>query len=118
PSFDPAAREPLPLVLFRHPCEWRVRTVQALDRSRRRWRAAFESGSLIAIQAAVRARGGTATPLPRDTQAARVGVPPRAPRACRLPAPPRVELALYRRRALRNDPVSDFLENLLWKAAG
>jgi hypothetical protein len=40
------------------------------------------------------------------------------PRACCLPAPPRVELALYRRPALRNDPVSDFLENLLWKAAG
>jgi hypothetical protein len=40
------------------------------------------------------------------------------PRACRLPAPPRVELALYRRPALRNDPVADFLENLLWKAAG
>jgi hypothetical protein len=40
------------------------------------------------------------------------------PRTCRLPAPPRVELALYRRPALRNDPVADFLENLLWKAAG
>jgi hypothetical protein len=36
PSFEPSAREPLPLVLFRHPCEWRVRTVQALDRSGRR----------------------------------------------------------------------------------
>jgi hypothetical protein len=40
------------------------------------------------------------------------------PRACRLPPPPRIELALYRRPALRDDPVSDFLENLLWKAAG
>jgi hypothetical protein len=35
------------------------------------------------------------------------------PCSCHLPAPPRVELALYRRPALRNDPVGDFLENLL-----
>src|SRR5262245_8745950 len=115
PSFEPSAREVLPLVLFRHPCEWRVRTVQALDRSRRRWRAAFESGSLIAIQAAVRAGVGVATLLPGNVEAGIVGP---GPRPCRPPAPPRVELALYRRRALRNDPVSDFLENLLWKAAG
>jgi DNA-binding transcriptional LysR family regulator len=114
PSFDPSAREPLPLVLFRHPCEWRVRTVQALDRCGRRWRAAFESGSLIAIQAAVRAGVGIATLLPGNVEA---GIVVLDPRACRLPAPPRVELALYRRPALRNDPVADFLENLLWKAA-
>jgi DNA-binding transcriptional LysR family regulator len=109
PAFDPSAREPLP-----HPCEWRVRTVQALDRCRRRWRAAFESGSLIAIQAAVRAGVGIATLLPGNVEA---GIVVLDPRACGLPAPPRVELALYRRPALRNDPVADFLENLLWKAA-
>jgi DNA-binding transcriptional LysR family regulator len=114
PSFDLSAREPLPLVLFRHPCEWRVRTVQALDRCGRRWRAAFESGSLVAIQAAVRAGVGIATLLPGNVEA---GIVVLDPRACRLPAPPRVELALYRRPALRNDPVADFLENLLWKAA-
>jgi len=49
-SLDLSAREPVPLVLFRHPCEWRIRTVRGLDRFGRRWRAAFESGSLIAIQ--------------------------------------------------------------------
>jgi DNA-binding transcriptional LysR family regulator len=115
PSFDPSAREPLPLVLFRHPCEWRVRTVQALNRCGRRWRAAFESGSLIAIQAAVRAGVGVATLLPGNVDA---GIVKLDARACRLPAPPRVELALYRRPALRDDPVCDFLENLLWKAVG
>src|SRR6266705_65029 len=113
PSFDPSAREPLPLVLFRHPCEWRVRTVQALDRCGRRWRAAFESGSLIAIQAAVRAGVGIATLLHGNVEAGMVVLDPRA---CHLPAPPRVELARYRRPALQTDPVSDFLENLLWKA--
>ena len=90
-----------------------MRTVQALDRSGRRWRAAFESGSLIAIQAAVRAGVGIATLLPGNVEA---GIVVLDPRACRLPTPPRVELALYRRPALRNDPVADFLENLLWKA--
>src|SRR5262245_8358769 len=115
PSFDPSAREVLPLVLFRHPCEWRVRTVQALDRSGRRWRAAFESGSLIAIQAAVRAGVGVATLLPGNVEA---GIVVLNPRAHRLPAPPRIELALYRRPAMRNDPICDFLESLLWKAAG
>src|SRR5262249_57026892 len=78
PSFDPSAREPLPLVLFRHPCEWRVRALRALDRCGRRWRAAFESGSLIAVPAAVRAGGGIATLLPRHVQAGppRVDPPP------------------------------------------
>ncbi|HEU4358642.1 MAG TPA: hypothetical protein VFR54_09320 [Xanthobacteraceae bacterium] len=56
---------------------------------------------------------GIATLLPGNVEA---GIVLLDPRACRLPAPPRVELALYRRPALRNDPVADFLENLLWKA--
>jgi DNA-binding transcriptional LysR family regulator len=114
-SLDPTAREALPLVLFRHPCEWRVRTVQALDRSGRRWRAAFESGSLVAIQAAVRAGVGIATLLPANVEP---DMRVLDPRTCGLPEPPRVELALYRRPALRNDPVVDFLENVLWKAVG
>jgi len=58
---------------------------------------------------------GIATLLPGNVEA---GIVVLDPHACRLPAPPRVELALYRRPALRNDPVADFLENLLWKAAG
>lgn len=115
PLLDLSAREPVPLVLCRHPCEWRVRTVQALDRFGRRWRAAFESGSLIAIQAAVRAGVGITTLLPGNVE---TGIVVLDPRTCHLPAPPRVELALYRRPTLRTDPVSDFLEGLLWKATG
>jgi hypothetical protein len=38
------------------------------------------------------------------------------PKANKLPAAPDVELALYRRPGLRNDPVTDVLERLLWKA--
>jgi DNA-binding transcriptional LysR family regulator len=115
PSLDLSAREPVPLVLFRHPCEWRVRTVQALDCVGRRWRAAFESGSLIAIQAAVRAGVGIATLLPGNVE---TGMSVLDPRTSRLPVPPRVELAMYRRPTLRTDSVSDFLESLLWKATG
>src|SRR5262249_2672509 len=77
--------------------------------------AAFESGSLIAIQAAVRAGVGIATLLPGNVEA---GIMVLDPRTCRLPAPPRVELALYRRPPLRDDPGAHFLANPLWKAAG
>jgi DNA-binding transcriptional LysR family regulator len=115
PTFDPAERDPLPLVLFRHPCEWRVRTVQALDQSGRRWRTAFESGSLTAIQAAVRAGVGVATLLPGNVE---TGMAILDPKADQLPAPPDVELALYRRPGLRADPAIDVIERLLWKAVG
>ncbi|HXQ65580.1 MAG TPA: LysR family transcriptional regulator [Alphaproteobacteria bacterium] len=115
PTFDPTERDPLPLVLFRHPCEWRVRTVQALDQSGRRWRTAFESGSLTAIQAAVRAGVGVATLLPGNVE---FGMTILDPGAKQLPTPPDVELALYRRSSLRGDAVTDVLEGLLWKAVG
>jgi DNA-binding transcriptional LysR family regulator len=114
-SFDPLRSDPLALVLFRHPCEWRVRTVQALDQSGRRWRTAFESGSLTAIQAAVRAGVGVATLLPGNVESDMTIL---EPEAGKLPAPPDVELALYRRPGQRNDPITDVLERLLWKAVG
>lgn len=113
PGFSPLKSDPLALVLFRHPCEWRVRTVQALDEAGRRWRTAFESGSLTAIQAAVRAGVGIATLLPGNVE---TGMTILDPAATELPAPPDVELALYRRPGQRNDPATDVLERLLWKA--
>jgi len=112
PSFD-ATRDPLPLVLYRHPCEWRVRMVQSLDQSGRRWRTAFESGSLAAIQAAVRAGVGLATLLPGNVEADMVILDINA---AQLPNPPEIEIALYRRPGLRSDPATDVLERLLWRA--
>jgi DNA-binding transcriptional LysR family regulator len=112
PDFDPT-RDPLPLVLFRHACEWRIRTLNALDRSGRRWRTAFESGSLTAIQAAVRAGVGVATLLAGNVEGDMVVL---APRDHGLPPAPRVELGLYRRPALLSDSVTDVLEGLLWRA--
>jgi DNA-binding transcriptional LysR family regulator len=112
PSFD-SARDPLPLVLFRHACEWRVRTIKALDHAGRGWRAAFESGSLTAIQGAVRAGVGVATLLPGNIES---GMTPLEARDHNLPPAPRVELGLYRRLGSQGDQITDVLENLLWKA--
>lgn len=56
---------PLPLVVSPHPCVYRRRATQALDRARRRWRVAYTSTSLAGAQAAVRARLGV-TVLPKD----------------------------------------------------
>jgi DNA-binding transcriptional LysR family regulator len=112
PSFD-TTRNPLPLVLFRHACEWRVKTVNALDDSGRRWRAAFESGSLTAIQAAVRAGVGIATLLKGNVEA---GMTVLEADNHNLPAAPRIELGLYRRPGIRSDDITDLLERLVWKA--
>src|SRR3989475_4059810 len=57
PSFDLSAREPLPLVLFRHPCEWRGRPREAPDPCGRRLRAAVRGGSVGAGPGARGARG-------------------------------------------------------------
>jgi DNA-binding transcriptional LysR family regulator len=93
--------------------EWRIRAVNALDRSGRRWRAAFESGSLTAIQAVVRAGVGVATLLAGNVEGDMVVL---ATRDHGLPPAPRVELGLYRQPALLSDSVTDLLEGLLWRA--
>jgi DNA-binding transcriptional LysR family regulator len=112
PSFDPA-RDPLPLVVFRHACEWRVKTVNALDQAGRRWRAAFESGSLTAIQAAVRAGVGVATLLKGNVETGMIAL---EAKDHDLPGAPRIELGLYRRPGLRGDDIIELLEGLLWRA--
>jgi|SRR5579863_7257814 len=114
PDFD-ATRDPFPLVLFRHPCEWRVRTIDALEHRGRRWRAAFESGSLTAIQAAVRSGVGAATLLVGNIE---TGMTVLEPREHDLPPAPQIELGLYRRPGLRRDNILDRIENLLWRALG
>jgi hypothetical protein len=56
---------------------------------------------------------GVATLLPKNVES---GMTILDPKANKLPAAPDVELALYRRPGLRNDPVTDVLDRLLWKA--
>ncbi|MBN8292065.1 LysR family transcriptional regulator [Rhodobacter sp. NTK016B] len=52
--------QPLPLVLFDHPCLFRQATLAALDQSRIRWRAALTTPSLPAIWGALRSGLGIA----------------------------------------------------------
>jgi len=48
-------QEPLPLALFPQGCVLRARAMHALDECDRRWRVAYSSSSLAAVQAAVMA---------------------------------------------------------------
>ncbi|WP_144370683.1 LysR family transcriptional regulator [Vogesella urethralis] len=82
---------PLPLVLFAPPCSWRDRMLAALEQAGQPWRIVFESASLPAVQAAVRAGLGVAGLLP-DT-APSDSVVCRHPR---LPPLGTVPLAVYR----------------------
>jgi hypothetical protein len=92
-----------------------VRTINALDHRGRRWRAAFESGSLTAIQAAVRTGVGAATLLAGNVE---TGMTVLVPCEHDLPPAPQIELGLFRRPGLRGDNVTDRLESLLWSALG
>ncbi|MGD9865185.1 MAG: LysR substrate-binding domain-containing protein [Pseudodonghicola sp.] len=54
------AGDPVPLVLFNHPCLFRQASLAALDQGQIRWRAALTTPSLPAIWAAVRSGLGIA----------------------------------------------------------
>ena len=53
-------RDPLPLVLFTHPCLFRQIALATLDKSRMRWRAALTTPSLPAVWSALRSGLGIA----------------------------------------------------------
>ena len=87
---------PLPLVVSPPPCVYRKRAVDALDRSKRRWRVAYSCASLAGQHAAVRAGLGV-TVLPKDM------VPPglvAVERRSLLPDLHDTEIALLARRGL------------------
>ncbi len=96
----PNRGEPLPLVMFSAPCQWRDRMLTALDGAGIAWRIVFESSSLQAVQAALRAGLGVVALLP-DTIPAGVA---RA-RGIPLPALPGVELGLYVNARFAEDPI-------------
>jgi DNA-binding transcriptional LysR family regulator len=111
PSFDPAT-EPLPLVLFSHPCQWRQPVLDAITRHGRQWRTAFQSTSVHAVQAAISAGIGVGALLPTNVPA--TAASPAAHRD--LPEPPVVEVVLSRRAATETDAALDDLERLLKRA--
>lgn len=65
--------QPLPLVVSPHPCVYRKRAIEALERAGRPWRVTYVSPSLAGQQAAVRAGLGV-TILPRLMVPAGLGV--------------------------------------------
>lgn len=55
---EPAPETPVPLVLFNHPCLFRLAALATLDRAGRRWKAVLTTPSLPAIWSALRAGFG------------------------------------------------------------
>lgn len=100
--------DPLPVVLFSHPCYWRTSALAALTRAQRRWRVTFESNSLVGVLAAVRAGLGVAALMPANLEPAMAGRD-----VAGLPTLPDVELGLARHPRTAGDPLVDAVETAL-----
>ncbi|SPT51758.1 LysR family transcriptional regulator [Actinomadura madurae] len=107
-SLDPLT-DPLPLVMFSQPCQWRAPVLDALNRRGRAWRIAFQSNSVHAVQAAVSAGIGFGALLAGNIPAGAARLPSRHG----LPDPPEVDIAVSRRPGTEADPALDGLERLL-----
>lgn len=113
PGFD-RNTDPLPLILFSLPCQWRRPLLDALDRKGRAWRIAFESTSLTAVQAAIRAGLGVAALLPANLQAGMTVLEP----GDDLPSISAVTLGLVRQPGSEGEPLLNNLELLLRRLLG
>jgi DNA-binding transcriptional LysR family regulator len=111
PTFDPRT-DPLPLVLFSQPCQWRQPVLDALSRHGRQWRIAFQSTSLAAVQAAISAGIGVGALLVDNVPAGAL----RPSRQHGLPPVPMVEIAISRRADTDTDEALNSLERLLRRA--
>ena len=107
------ATDPLPLILFSEPCRWRGLVFAALGAAGRRWRIAFESGSLAAVQAAVRAGLGVTTLLPSAIVPGTVAMSA----SPYLPALPDIEIGLARRPESAGNVLTDAVESMLKRIA-
>ncbi|MFC0032635.1 LysR family transcriptional regulator [Micromonospora chaiyaphumensis] len=102
------AADPLPVVLFTGTCSWRASVLETLDRAGRRSRVAFESNSLVAVLAAVRAGLGVAALMPANLEPAMARHD-----ADVLPTLPDVELGLARHPRTDGDPLIDAVATAL-----
>lgn len=86
-GYAPPAAQPLPLVLFNHPCLFRRSGLAALDQAGLRWRAALTTPSLSAVWAALRSGFGVGVRVdhatPQDIGDVE-GLPPLEPVELRL----------------------------------
>ncbi|WP_131737034.1 LysR family transcriptional regulator [Actinomadura roseirufa] len=108
PSLDPLP-DPLPLVLFSHPCRWRQPVLDAISGHGLRWRIVFQSTSVHAVQAAVAAGLGVGALLAGNIPA--TAMRPRARHG--MPPAPMVDIAIARRAGTDANPALDHLERLL-----
>ncbi|MDX3536152.1 LysR substrate-binding domain-containing protein [Streptomyces sp. MB09-01] len=92
-------------MLFSPPCRWRTPVLDALEANGRKWRVVFESTSLAAVQAAVRAGLGAEALLPACVE-------PGTAAYGGLPELPDVELGLIRRAGTEGDPLIDAVEDV------
>ncbi|WP_369214261.1 LysR family transcriptional regulator [Streptomyces flavofungini] len=100
--------DPLPVVLFSNACAWRTSVLRALRDAGRPWRVAFESNSLVAVLAALRAGLGVAALMPMNLEPAMVCHDTGA-----LPPLPDVEFGLARHPRSEGDPLVDAVEAAL-----
>ncbi|UTH75892.1 LysR family transcriptional regulator [Chromobacterium sp. IIBBL 290-4] len=100
----------LPLVLFAAPCSWRDAMLGALAQAGRPYRVAFESASLLAVQAALEAGLGVGALLP-DAMGEKLRPLPGG----HLPELPPVPLALYRRADRAADAGLEKLSQLFFR---
>jgi DNA-binding transcriptional LysR family regulator len=107
-DFD-ASLDPIPLVVFSEPCSWRALMQAALSSAGRRYRIAFESGSLTAVQAAIRAGLGVTALLPTSLGPGLVS----APLSQYLPSLPDIEIGLSRRPESEGDNLVSAVEEML-----
>ena len=112
PTFDPLS-DPLPLVMFSPPCQWRQPVLDAISQRGRQWRIAFQSTSVHAVQAAIEAGLGVGALLAGN-------LPPAAVRGSarhNLPPAPLVDIAIGRRAGTESNPALNSLERLLRRAS-
>ncbi|WP_433334925.1 LysR family transcriptional regulator [Spirillospora sp. CA-294931] len=102
------AADPLPVVLFSHPCSWRTAVLETLEHADRSWRVAFESNSLVGVLAAVRAGLGVAALMPANLEPVMAHHDADA-----LPTLPDIELGLARHPRTEADPLIDAVETAL-----
>jgi DNA-binding transcriptional LysR family regulator len=107
-DFD-ASLDPIPLVVFSEPCSWRSLMLAGLRSVGRSCRIAFESGSLTAVQAAVRAGLGVTALLPTSLGPGLIS----APLSPYLPALPEIEIGLSRRPESEGDNLVSAVEEML-----
>jgi DNA-binding transcriptional LysR family regulator len=108
PAFDPLV-DPLPLVLFSQPCQWRQPVLDAISHHGRPWRIAFQSTSVHAVQTAILACIGVGALLTSNVPVTAL----RPTQRHNLPPAPRVDIAISRRAGTESDTAIDSLQRLL-----